>query len=93
VSDTAFSDPSTDRVLPLITEQLESTGSYRVKTTKIVPDEPEEISKAVTGWIEEGIALILTSGGTGFGTRDRTPEVCCKHFEGRPMTDEAICCR
>jgi gephyrin len=93
VSDTAFSDSSTDRVLRLITEQLESTGCYKVKTTKIVPDEPEEISKAIEAWIDEGLALVLTSGGTGFGTRDRTPEVRCKHFEGRPMTDEALYCR
>ncbi|GAA5981352.1 hypothetical protein JCM5350_004375 [Sporobolomyces pararoseus] len=74
VSDTAFSDPSTDRVLPLISDLLEATGSYKVKTSRIVPDEPEDITKAVRSWVDEGIALCLTMGGTGFGTRDRTPE-------------------
>ncbi|GAA5958345.1 hypothetical protein JCM3765_004802 [Sporobolomyces pararoseus] len=74
VSDTAFSDPSTDRVLPLISDLLGSTGSYKVKTSKIVSDEPEEITKAVKSWVDEGVGLCLTMGGTGFGTRDRTPE-------------------
>ncbi|GAA5895965.1 uncharacterized protein JCM6883_001674 [Sporobolomyces salmoneus] len=74
VSDTAFSDPSSDRVLPLISDLLESTGIYKVKSTAIVRDEPKEITQAVSGWIDQGIALCLTSGGTGFGTRDNTPE-------------------
>lgn len=75
VSDTASKDPSTDRLLPLIRDQLESTGSYRVEKTQIVPDESEQIISTLKGWIEEGINLCLTIGGTGFGTRDTTPEV------------------
>ncbi|GAA6013724.1 hypothetical protein JCM11491_005073 [Sporobolomyces phaffii] len=74
VSDTATRDPSSDRVTPLISDLLEATGAYTVRATKIVPDEPREITEAVSNWVEAGVSLCLTTGGTGFGTRDTTPE-------------------
>jgi len=40
-----------------------------------VRDEIEEIRRAVKGWVEdEGVDLIITTGGTGFAPRDVTPE-------------------
>jgi molybdenum cofactor synthesis domain-containing protein len=42
---------------------------------KIVPDDKEIIRGKITGWIEAGIDLILSSGGTGLGPRDITVEV------------------
>ncbi|GAA5930438.1 bifunctional molybdopterin adenylyltransferase MobB/molybdopterin molybdotransferase MoeA family protein [Sporobolomyces koalae] len=74
VSDTASADPASDRVLPLISDLLVSTGVYSIESTKIVPDEPQEIKSALETWIDQGVQLCLTSGGTGFGTRDCTPE-------------------
>ncbi|WAM34479.1 MogA/MoaB family molybdenum cofactor biosynthesis protein [Caldicellulosiruptor morganii] len=41
---------------------------------KIVPDEKEEIKKAIVEAANSGANLILTTGGTGFYKRDVTPE-------------------
>jgi molybdopterin adenylyltransferase len=41
---------------------------------KVVPDERTEIAGLLTRLAAEGIALVVTTGGTGFGPRDVTPE-------------------
>ena len=46
-----------------------------VERYEVVPDEPALISARLRAWADEdGLDLILTTGGTGLGTRDRTPE-------------------
>ena len=40
----------------------------------IVPDEIEDIKKSLLDFVEMGLDLILTTGGTGFAPRDVTPE-------------------
>ena len=45
-----------------------------VRHYEIVPDDKEEIRRKILGWIEGGIQLILTTGGTGLGPRDITVE-------------------
>lgn len=43
---------------------------------KIVPDDEDSIRETIRAWIQqESVDWIITSGGTGFGIRDRTPEV------------------
>jgi len=43
--------------------------------TAVVPDEPQLIRQKMMEWIDSGsVDLLLTSGGTGFGLRDCTPE-------------------
>ena len=39
-----------------------------------MPDEKEEIARELTLWSDRGVALVLTTGGTGFSVRDVTPE-------------------
>jgi len=42
---------------------------------EIVPDEKDVISSKLREWVDEsGLALIITSGGTGLSPRDVTPE-------------------
>jgi molybdenum cofactor synthesis domain-containing protein len=41
---------------------------------RLVPDEASEISRALTELADDGVLLILTTGGTGFAPRDVTPE-------------------
>ena len=41
----------------------------------IVPDEPEQISEVLARWCDGGeVDLVLTTGGTGLGPRDVTPQ-------------------
>lgn len=40
----------------------------------VVPDDPETIRSAVAAAIQSGSRLVVSSGGTGLGPRDRTPE-------------------
>jgi molybdopterin adenylyltransferase len=43
-------------------------------TRRVVPDERAEIESALVELAEEGATLVVTTGGTGFGPRDVTPE-------------------
>lgn len=46
-----------------------------VTQTGTVPDEPDQITDALKRYADEmGIALVLTTGGTGLSPRDITPE-------------------
>ena len=40
----------------------------------VVADEPERIAGSIIEAAERGIRLVVSSGGTGVGPRDRTPE-------------------
>lgn len=77
VSDTAAADDQLDKSGPLIEQRLTAASSYNVVAAKIVPDDKEAISLAVLTFVhQQKAALILTTGGTGFGPRDVTPEAC-----------------
>jgi molybdenum cofactor synthesis domain-containing protein len=39
-----------------------------------VPDGAESVTAALRAAVDEGARLVITSGGTGVGPRDRTPE-------------------
>lgn len=73
VSDKGARGEREDKSGPAIREMIEAAGG-EVARTKIVPDEPAEIRAALVAWADEGLELILTTGGTGFSPRDRTPE-------------------
>ena len=73
VSDKGARGEREDRSGPAIREIMEAAGAEVVRT-RIVPDESELIRTALVEWSGEGLDLILTTGGTGFGPRDRTPE-------------------
>jgi molybdenum cofactor synthesis domain-containing protein len=46
-----------------------------VQQIDVIPDETEVIKKTLVTWSEDGnMHVILTTGGTGFGPRDVTPE-------------------
>lgn len=81
VSETASLDPTTDRGIPTLKQTLETEGGDGWDdniTTAIVPDDIARIQQTITQWTDgdDRVNLILTSGGTGFATKDVTPEVC-----------------
>jgi molybdenum cofactor synthesis domain-containing protein len=73
VSDKGSRGEREDRSGPAIREMLETAGAEIVRTA-IVPDEPDKIGAVLSAWSDEGLDLVLTTGGTGFSPRDRTPE-------------------
>lgn len=76
VSDTASVDSASDTSGPSLCRLLEAESRYTVQTTAIVPDDFKTIQKTVTAWCDDlDLHLVLTTGGTGFGVRDCTPEV------------------
>ncbi|KAH7398347.1 hypothetical protein BKA66DRAFT_452914 [Pyrenochaeta sp. MPI-SDFR-AT-0127] len=78
VSETASRDPTTDKCIPTLQEVFGTLGNdqWDVSETEIVPDSVLAIQKTVRGWTdrEDPINLIVSSGGTGFATKDVTPE-------------------
>lgn len=57
-----------------IADILDKEIIYKLADYVIVPDEKSDIQSAIQKNIDEGVNLILTSGGTGFSKRDITPE-------------------
>lgn len=48
---------------------------YPVAVRDTVPDETEQITSRLIAWCDSGdVDAVLTTGGTGFSPRDRTPE-------------------
>ncbi|KAK3818837.1 MAG: MoaB/Mog domain-containing protein [Benniella sp.] len=75
ISDTASVDAVSDTSGPSLCRLLEAESRYTVQTTAIVPDDFKAIQKTVTAWCDDlDLHLVLTTGGTGFGVRDCTPE-------------------
>jgi len=79
LSETASNDPATDKCIPILTEVFNTIGNdqWEVAATEIIPDSVLDIQKHVRAWSdgEDFMNLIVTSGGTGFATKDVTPEV------------------
>ena len=74
ISDRSSRGEREDRSGPLIQEIALQRG-WEVIESDIVADEQVEIERQLASWCDSGeIDLILTTGGTGFSPRDRTPE-------------------
>ena len=72
---------------------LKEAGYAKVHRT-LLPDEKEELAAKMREFADMGIALILTTGGTGFSPRDVTPEatlaVCERLAPGIPEAMRAL---
>lgn len=74
ISDKGWLGQRSDESGKVIRDSLSSLGSSVVKY-EVVPDEADVIAGKLTEWADEGsIDIILTTGGTGLGRRDVTPE-------------------
>ena len=56
-----------------VLEELLRGEGYVVART-VVPDDTDVIAAAIRSFGDAGVALVLTTGGTGFAPRDVTPE-------------------
>lgn len=73
VSDKGARGEREDRSGPTLGKMMAAAGAEIVRT-HILPDEIDEIRAVLIKWSDEGLDLILTTGGTGFSPRDWTPE-------------------
>lgn len=74
VSDRCSAGEKVDKSGPAVAQMLEEAG-FKVIYRGLVPDERHEISSEfIKCSYELGADLIISTGGTGFGKRDITPE-------------------
>ena len=73
----------TDTSGALLASRLQAAG-HELAAKAIVPDEIEAIRTQVRAWVsDDGVDLIISTGGTGFTGRDVTPEALEPLFEKR----------
>ena len=74
ISDRGASGEYEDRSGPLIAQILTQNTDWLISHQGIIPDEFQTIVDTLEAWCNDGVNLLLTSGGTGFSPRDVTPE-------------------
>lgn len=72
LSDRAASGERPDACLPVIREGL--GAAYAIEDERVIADDASALQAALIELCDRKVALILTSGGTGIGPRDRTPQ-------------------
>ncbi len=86
VSDRCAAGTAVDASGPAVQAFVREQLSGEVVNAALLPDEPDRIEHLLRGWcrIDEGgcgIDLVLVTGGTGLGPRDRTPEAAMRVIE------------
>jgi molybdopterin adenylyltransferase len=83
VSDRASRGLYDDRGGPALKTAAEAYG-WKVLAESLVPDEKQDIQRALREQVARGCQLILTTGGTGVALRDVTPEAV-REIGGREL--------
>jgi molybdenum cofactor synthesis domain-containing protein len=73
VSDSVAAGTATDRSGPAVVDLLTAAG-FTVVAHSVVPDGEDEVADALAAAADGFAGLLVTTGGTGFGPRDCTPE-------------------
>jgi molybdopterin adenylyltransferase len=73
ISDRASAGGYEDLGGPALKEAAQKAG-WRVLCEAVIPDDVKRIQETIRSFAGEGCGLILTTGGTGIGPRDVTPE-------------------
>ena len=72
LSDRAAAGTRPDACIPVVTEVL--GPAFSIEATRVLPDDAAALQAELIELADGGMPLILTSGGTGLGPRDRTPQ-------------------
>jgi molybdopterin adenylyltransferase len=73
ISDRASAGDYKDLGGPALKDAAQKSG-WQVLAEAIVPDDAARIQETIRSFSKQGCGLILTTGGTGIGPRDVTPE-------------------
>src|ERR1043165_7305072 len=73
ISDRASIGDYEDLGGPALRQVAQKVG-WRILSEAIVPDDAERIQQTIHSFSQQGCGLVLTTGGTGIGPRDVTPE-------------------
>jgi molybdopterin adenylyltransferase len=73
ISDRASAGEYKDLGGPALKQTAQEAG-WQVLSEAVVPDNAERIQETIRSFSQQGCGLILTTGGTGVGQRDVTPE-------------------
>jgi molybdenum cofactor synthesis domain-containing protein len=74
ISDRCSNGLLTDTAGPAVVALLRQQWPSAEIRTELLPDDEDVIAKMLDQLSLQGVALVLTAGGTGLGPRDRTPE-------------------
>ena len=81
ISDRSSRGEYEDRSGPVLVEAIHHAG-WDVLQTEVIPDDHDQIVNQLLVWADTGdVNVILTTGGTGFTSRDVTPEATRKVIE------------
>ncbi len=73
ISDRASAGDYNDLGGPALKQAAQQNG-WQILCEAVIPDEATKIQDTVRSFSKQGCGLILTTGGTGIGPRDITPE-------------------
>ena len=73
-----YADRSGPRVEALWEEHFQQTRWHCEVTRQVLPDDPQQLEQALLGARDTPIDVVITTGGTGVGPRDFTPDVVRK---------------
>ena len=73
VSDRASAKKMTDESGPALVRILKQ-GHFEVSGPDVVPDDQQKITDALVAAVARGADVVVTTGGTGLGPRDVTPQ-------------------
>jgi molybdenum cofactor biosynthesis protein MoaC len=90
LSDSISSGKGVDKSGPILINGFADSGCS-VNHKKVLPDGSDELVLTIQSWVEDGVELILTIGGTGLGPRDLTIQTMEKIFDSRlPGIEQAL---
>ncbi|NUN06563.1 MAG: bifunctional molybdenum cofactor biosynthesis protein MoaC/MoaB [Bdellovibrio sp.] len=73
LSDRCFAGTAEDSSGPLIVNWLKERG-VQMREHCVLSDDKESMKKKILDWKDQGVSLVILTGGTGLSPRDNTPE-------------------
>jgi molybdenum cofactor biosynthesis protein MoaC len=90
LSDSISKGEGEDKSGPIIISGFKDAGCS-VEYQKVLPDGSDDLVSTIQGWVNDGVELIITTGGTGLGPRDLTIETLQKIFDSKlPGIEQAL---